>query len=274
MPDTNQFSIALEGGGMTLRLSQKFDRVRYQWDTQRHCNAEYELHIILSGQCRLEVENDSRLLSSAQALIIAPGCYHYPSVLPGPFERLSLSFMLTDGPLLQSLRQRAPVSAGFQASEEILSLCRSIHLHYDRRAPYRRELISSLLTSLAILVLRELLPAASAADRPSEQEAVRIDLIDQYFVDHFAESGGEETLASLLHLSRRQLARVLQAHYGMGFRQKLIRTRMDRAAWLLRTSDRKVSEIAFLTGYTSEAAFYQVFRKEFRMTPSQYRKKH
>ena len=46
---------------------------------------------------------------------------------------------------------------------------------------------------------------------------------------------------------------------------------MDRAAWLLRTSDKKIDEIAEAIGYASEAAFYQAFRKYFHITPKKYR---
>ena len=274
MFDLSKFIIPLEEDEATIRLSHKFGESRRIWNTDRHCNAEYELHVILEGNCRLEIENEAYELAPAQAVIIAPGQYHYPQVAPGPFQRFSLSFSLSGGLPLRALRSQIPVCRLFDAEEEMLILCRSIFQEYASNAPYRRELVSASLTALIIRSLRrlDLLPMPQRTE--PTPEAVRIDLIDQYFVDHFAEAGGEEALAEKLHISRRQLARVLLEHYGMGYRQKLLRTRMDRAAWLLRTSDMQISEIAFLTGYASESAFYQVFRKEFHMTPRQYRLTH
>ena len=86
-----------------------------------------------------------------------------------------------------------------------------------------------------------------------------------------AENVGAEKLAEQLHLSRRQLARVLQQTYGMGFREKLIRTRMDHASWLLRNTQLPVSHIVMKVGYASEAAFFQAFHSRFGTTPRQYR---
>ena len=96
--------------------------------------------------------------------------------------------------------------------------------------------------------------------------------IDDFFENNFAEPAGEELLAKELNLSRRQLDRVLRKYYGMGYRQKLIRARMDHAAWLLRTTDWHISRIAAFVGYTSDSAFFQVFRSHFGITPSRYRK--
>ena len=96
--------------------------------------------------------------------------------------------------------------------------------------------------------------------------------MDTYFEQHFADSAGEQVLAELLHVSRRQLVRILQEHYGMSFRQKLLCTRMDYAAWLLRTTDSPVSNICDRVGYSSEAAFFKTFRQHFGSTPNRYRK--
>lgn len=274
MNDTHTFVIPLDEDSVTLRLSHRFDEVRRRWDTSRHCNAEYELHVLLEGRCRLEIENEAYDLTAPAAVIIAPGQYHYPQVAPGPFQRFSLSFTLSGGQPLRALRSEIPVCRLFDAPDGMLTLCRAIFDEYGSGAPYRQEMLTASLTALIIRTLRQLNRLPPPQKEVSPVGALRTDLIDQYFVDHFTDSGGEEALAARLHISRRQLARVMYEHYGMGFRQKLLQTRMDRAAWLLRTTSRQISEIAFLTGYTSESAFFQVFKKEFHMTPRQYRLTH
>jgi len=51
----------------------------------------------------------------------------------------------------------------------------------------------------------------------------------------------------------------------MTFQEKMTHAKMDRAAWLLRTSNKKIIEVAESVGYSSEAAFYQAFRKYIRL---------
>ena len=105
--------------------------------------------------------------------------------------------------------------------------------------------------------------------RPSPTE-----LIDDYLEKNFMRNVQVEDLAALLHLSRRQTNRVLQENYGMNFRKRLLNLRMDRAAWLLRTTTIPMSELIGIVGYTSEAAFYHAFRNHFQISPLQYRKHH
>jgi len=52
----------------------------------------------------------------------------------------------------------------------------------------------------------------------------------------------------------------------------LARWRLQLAARLLTTTDRKVLQVAFEVGYESEAAFSRAFRREFGMPPAKYRR--
>ena len=100
----------------------------------------------------------------------------------------------------------------------------------------------------------------------------RLGIIDNFFENCFREDACENALAQMVNLSRRQLGRVLKTHYGQSFREKLKSTRMDYAAWLLKTTDYSVSEIGRRTGYESETAFLRTFKEYYGLTPTNYRK--
>ncbi len=257
---------------LLLRQSDRMHLNRHAWCSNRHNNADYELHIILKGCCLVDVEDHQHPMQEGQAILIAPGQYHRPQTLPGEFDYYSLSFSLSEGPLYESLHQYVPSCKIFSTTPEIAATCRNIYFEMAAGNPFRQELLQALRTQLFLYTLRQLNLAEkppAISQTPSEKE--RTEMIDNFFEHHMADRAGSEKLADQLHLSRRQLARVLQEYYGMGFQQKLIHTRMDHAAWLLRSTDKKVSEVAGAVGYTSEAAFYQVFRHHFSMTPQQYR---
>ena len=95
-------------------------------------------------------------------------------------------------------------------------------------------------------------------------------LCDRYFSGGAQDRSAEE-LAGLLRVSKRQMNRCLQEYYGMSFREKLVHTRMECAAWLLRTSERSVEEIVPIVGYGSESGFFKAFRRRYGMTPLEYR---
>jgi AraC-like DNA-binding protein len=77
-------------------------------------------------------------------------------------------------------------------------------------------------------------------------------------------------------------ARLSPAHFSREFRRAfgetphryLMTRRMERAADLLRATDRGVAEICFMVGLRSVGSFTTSFRRVFRMTPTEYRAAH
>ena len=261
-------------GGDTLRLwmNENIDQFRHNWDCRRHSNADYELHIILNGGCDIEVEDKKYALKKGQAILIAPGQYHCPNPNPGAFERFSMSFSVEEGQLADQLESTVADSMRYSVSEKTEALCGEIFRECIGRTTFSQERLQLLLTDLMIQQFR-LLKMRSQPRKKTEiaDHNAYFARIDDFFEVNMAENVGAEELAEELHLSRRQLARILQQTYGMGFREKLIRTRMDHASWLLRNTQMPVSRIVMEVGYASEAAFFQAFRSRFETTPQQYR---
>jgi AraC-like DNA-binding protein len=172
------------------------------------------------------------------------------------------------GAMLDTVGQRNV----FELTPGMLELCRGILNESRQRPPFCRELMRLRLAELGILLLRllnlrEEVPAVEGSLRP-------ISIIDNYFETQMGQNPSADDLAAKLHLSRRQLNRILKATYGMGFREKLLRNRMDQAKWLLRHTDKTVSAIAVEVGYSHDSAFREAFRREFGLTPQEYRLKH
>lgn len=267
------YTIELDGTQVSIHLFYENDSVRkYSWNSQRHCNAEYELHVILRGECTLDVEDSHYQLRAEQAVLIAPGKYHKPHTQLREFERFSLGFSVSDGPLLEELKRVAPRCLCFTPAADSLQYCNEMISERIYKNPFREQAQAALLTLLTISLLRNLQTATyREPDFPRQEEMERMALIDNYFERHFADKGGCSVLAQQLHLSTRQLDRILKEHYGMGFQEKLLHARMDHAAFLLRTTEKRVQDIMETTGYSSTNTFYKVFRQRFGMTPQQYR---
>lgn len=266
------FEVMLGDKPVNAYLSDSVHLEKHSWNSKRHSNADYELHLILHGECKLEVAEDRLWLKGKEGVLIAPGHYHQASSLPGDFEHLTVAFHLPEGNLRNLLVQRFPVCGVFNISSEMMAACQGIFYEAAANNAFRREMLQALVTQLLLSTFRILGVARETTQKTGDTlKILRTDIIDQFFETNFASTVGEDDLAKELHISRRQLGRILKAYYGMGFREKLLLTRMDHAAWYLRNTDRKISEIAGLVGYASEAAFFQVFRKTFEMTPQQYR---
>lgn len=261
----------LQGETLILRPEKTTSR-RFQWTSERHCHAEYELHLILQGEAILDVEQQNLRMKPGNGVLLKPGTYHHSCTQPGQFERMSLSVALKEGKLQSTLSETEGGFLPFSFGRELSELCCRFFREHEERSPFYKEMRQMLLLQILIGALRQLQLPEDVQKSTDEAENRRIDTIDQYFEDHYMDNGGVGVLAESLHLSRRQLSRVLQKHYAMSFQEKITAARMDRAAVLLRTTAMSSTEIASAIGYNAETAFYQAFRKHFSMTPQKYRK--
>ena len=273
--ENQDVKLCIDDATFVLRLGKRFLDYCEYWNTARHCNANYELHIILKGSCELDVASKTHLLEAGNAIIIAPNEYHMPHVTTQEFLRLSIPFSLSEHQLSKALRQAIPTSVIFPLTPQLLQLSSQILEELSGNHAFSSDLLPALLTQLMICLFRTLnvcdASGISAKKAPADW---RTDVIDTFFEDNMACYGTEEQLADALHISKRQLARVLLEHYAMNFRQKLLVTRMDHAGWLLRTTEKSIGEICSIVGYNSETTFFKNFKNHYDVTPLQYRKHH
>ena len=82
------------------------------------------------------------------------------------------------------------------------------------------------------------------------------------------------TLAAAAHLSPAHFSREFRRVFGETPHRYLLTRRLERAAALLRTTDRSVTEICLAVGLHSLGSFTTSFGKVFGMSPAAYREAH
>jgi AraC-like DNA-binding protein len=81
------------------------------------------------------------------------------------------------------------------------------------------------------------------------------------------------TLAAVAHVSEAHFIRTFRATFGETPHQYLQRRRVERAMYLLRSSDATVTEICLDVGFTSLGTFSRTFREIVGEPPSIYRRR-
>ncbi|MBQ7336660.1 MAG: AraC family transcriptional regulator [Clostridia bacterium] len=87
-------------------------------------------------------------------------------------------------------------------------------------------------------------------------------LIQEFFSTHYSDNVHLCDLASLLHLSERQVERLVVECTGKSFRDELAATRITMAKHLIKTSGQSLNEIAQCVGYRSYAGFWKALKKD------------
>ncbi len=93
------------------------------------------------------------------------------------------------------------------------------------------------------------------------------DLADRRYADPLA----VDDLARIAGLSRAHFSREFRRHFGESPHAYLLTRRLERAASLLRTTDRSIAEICFDVGLRSVGSFTSSFRRAFGVSPTRYR---
>ena len=78
-------------------------------------------------------------------------------------------------------------------------------------------------------------------------------------------------VAAVAHLSEARFSRSFRAVFGETPHRYLQRRRVERSMFLLRETDRSVTDICFDVGFTSRGTFSRTFREVVGETPSDYR---
>ncbi len=81
------------------------------------------------------------------------------------------------------------------------------------------------------------------------------------------------TLAGISHVSEAHFIRAFRATFGETPHRYLQRRRVERAMYLLRATDRNVTEICFDVGFGSLGTFSRSFRDIVGETPTAYRER-
>ena len=90
----------------------------------------------------------------------------------------------------------------------------------------------------------------------------------------YAEPLNVRAVAAVAHISEAHFIRSFRAAFGETPHRYLQRRRVERSMFLLRETDRSVTDICFDVGFTSLGTFSRTFREIVGETPSDYRVDH
>jgi AraC-like DNA-binding protein len=90
----------------------------------------------------------------------------------------------------------------------------------------------------------------------------------------YAEPLDVRAVAAVAHISEAHFSRSFRAVFGETPHRYLQRRRVERSMFLLRETDRSVTDICFDVGFTSRGTFSRTFREIVGEPPSDYRLGH
>lgn len=93
----------------------------------------------------------------------------------------------------------------------------------------------------------------------------------RYIEEHYAD-GSLSEIAQQLHYDFAWLSREIKRQTGKTYTELVQEKRLSQAAWMLKNTHHKVSDIALSVGYENSSYFHRLFCAHFGISPNAYRK--
>lgn len=150
---------------------------------------------------------------------------------------------------------------------QINEIVHDLTMETEQRNPGYRVMAKGLFMQLAVSLSR----AYSSTPTEESLDLLRIGDAIAHIETHYADKISLDELARKSHLSQRHFSRVFQECIGRSAIDHLMHVRCQKAAELLKGTDRTITDIAFDCGFSDSNYFTRCFKKTMKMTPKQYR---
>lgn len=154
----------------------------------------------------------------------------------------------------------------FPSTSEIRQLFRKILGESYSNEDYAEEIIRAMSVELVFRVLR-----CCALERHEELSS-KGTMIKEILDDHFNKSISLEQVAERVYMSKDYMRHLFKKEYGMSPIKYIIKKRLEHAMEMLNSTSEPIANIARNSGFDDPFYFSQSFKKEFGISPSQWRK--
>lgn len=104
-----------------------------------------------------------------------------------------------------------------------------------------------------------------------ERDIRRMQQVAEYVMAHYVHTITLDDIAAHIGMNSSAFCTFFKRNKGMTFSQFVTQYRLETACGLLKDSQKQVSEICFAVGFNDLPHFNRVFKKEYGVTPSQFR---
>ncbi|WP_334072898.1 AraC family transcriptional regulator [Paenibacillus sp. A14] len=232
-----------------------------------HLHKNVEIAMALTGKIHIDINGKEYVLSEGDVAIIFPNQPHsyktieknqillifFDATFPGDFT----------GDLLHHIPDHSVV-ANHQVLPDLMTTLYKL---------YKEQCDQRLLKAYTSVILGHALPLLFMRKIDYKKDMELIPKILTYIDMHFLEPISLNMLSIELGVSKFMISRIFSEQFRISFRDYINGQRAAFAHMLLLSTTNPVTDIAFDSGFNSLRSFYRVFKKEYGVTPNEFRRK-
>lgn len=277
---TNEYAIQIDNLLMKLFTDIEGDNSNIRLTSSLHTHSHAEIFSCNNGNVHIKTEHCTATLYPGDIAIVPSGLMHLKSPDAGTdSEWIRIGIVCAECSSknsrdlyhrISSLTDNKDILV-FENKSEFFELIKKI----ASSAPNECEpcLVIDFVSALSKLVSTNTMQELSAKEKTKHKikNMDRFLKLDHFINHEFMNHLSNEEIAKELHISERQLSRLVLNHYGTTLHTLIHRKRISVAAKLLVESSDSIENIALSVGFNSKIGFYREFKKVYGMTPAQYR---
>lgn len=254
-----------------------------------HKHEFFEIVYVLSGRCVQAIGFDAHQFHEGDFIFISPGIFHTMEVFDdnsivinillrrGTFHDMFAPLTYGNDMLSEFFSSGLYASNKFQyitfhsgkdkfLENELLEMCEEC-MNPDK---YTDQILVGILTMVFAYLMRNYSDILETS--VSHHTAMRDDFLVMNYMQENLKEISLADVAKHFNFSVSYCSRLIKSSTGVGFNDWKKTLRLRRAEHLLLSSNYTVSQISDYVGYANPESFIRVFKKEFHISPSEYRK--
>lgn len=251
-----------------------------------HTHTYYEFYFFLEGNVSMYIGEKKYLLHPGDVLLIPPGISHHAKIhnMDQPYRRFV--FWITEDYVAQLMQQSIEYGYLLQntiqyqeyvyhqdlvTANELQSKVFRLLAEVHTRRYGQEEQIRICIQDLMMMLNRKVFESNHPV---SQQEVMTLyQNLLLYIEEHLDEELSLERLAKEFYVSKYHISHVFKENAGFSIHQYIVKKRLALCKNAILTGT-GISQVYQQFGFSDYTSFYRAFKKEYGMSPKEYREVH
>ena len=250
---------------------------------KEHSHSYYEFYFFLGGDVSITIKKQTYSLEKGDMILLPPGVKHYITINDPDIAYQRFVFWITPDfaselgqlsedyvYLLKHSKENQQYIYHFDTitfntiQSKLFLLSDEIHFEHFGKAVKLSLAVKDLILHLSRVIYELSNPQVSKEPHKLFEKII------EYIDEHLEEDLSLERLAKLFFANKYHIAHLFKEKYGISLHQYVIKKRLALCKDALLNNE-EITEICLLCGFSDYSSFYRAFKKEYGLSPKQYK---